>query len=189
MDIAQRAVFSYVYELPFGKGKQFFGDAPRGVNMLITGWQVNGITTLQSGTPVLVGALSNNTNIYTNAQRLNSTGESARLTGGSTDRRIAQWFDTSVFSQPAAYTLGNISRTLPDTRVPGISATDLSIFKNTFFGPEGRLNLQYRLEMFNAFNTPQWGRPGAQFGTGSFGVISGTAISPRQIQMALKLVW
>jgi hypothetical protein len=94
-----------------------------------------------------------------------------------------------VFSQPAAYTFGNTSRTLPDVRVPGTNNTDLSVFKNTFFGPEGRLNLQYRLEMFNAFNTPQFARPGPQLGTGSFGVISSTAVAPRQIQMALKLIW
>jgi hypothetical protein len=189
MDVAQRAVFSYVYELPFGKGKKFGAAAPRGVNLVITGWQVNGITTFQSGTPMLIGALSNNTNAYTSGQRVNNNGRSARLTGGTTDERLARWFDTSVFSQPPAYTFGNTSRTLPDVRVPGINTTDLSVFKNTFFGPEGKLNLQYRLEMFNAFNTPQWGRPGPQFGTGNFGVISGTAISPRQIQMALKLLW
>jgi hypothetical protein len=96
-----------------------------------------------------------------------------------------------VFSQPAAYTVGNVARTLPDVRVPGIYSTDLSIFKNTFFGPENRLNLQYRAEMFNAFNTPQWGRPGAQLGASNFGVISGygSGLGPRQIQMALKLVW
>jgi hypothetical protein len=94
-----------------------------------------------------------------------------------------------VFSQPPAYTFGNTSRTLPDVRGPGQRNTDLSFFKNTYFGAENKLNLQYRLEMFNAFNTPQFATPGAQFGSGSFGVISSTAISPRQIQMALKLIW
>jgi hypothetical protein len=189
MDVAQRAVFSYLYEFPFGKGKRFFAGAPRGVNLMISGWQVNGITTLQSGTPILVGAQANNTNIYTNAQRVNNNGTSARLTGGTMSDRIAKWFDTSVFSQPAPYTFGNTSRTLPDVRGPGQRNTDLSLFKNTYFGPENKLNLQYRLEMFNAFNTTQLGTPGAQFGSGSFGVISGTAIGPRTIQMALKMIW
>jgi hypothetical protein len=188
MDVAQRGVFSYVYELPFGRGKKFFAEAPRGVNLLITGWQVNGITTFQSGNPMIIGAQTNNTYIYS-GQRVNNNGRSAKITGGTTDQRLAQWFDTSVFSQPAAYTFGNTSRTLPDVRVPGQRNTDLSIFKNTFLGPENRLNLQYRVEMFNAFNTTQFGRPGPGLGYGSFGVISGTAIGPRQIQMALKLIW
>jgi hypothetical protein len=118
---------------------------------------------------------------------LNNNGHSAKITGGSTDSRINQWFDTSVFSQPAAYTFGTAGRTLPDVRVPGLNTTDLSIFKT--FRLLERLNLQYRVEMFNAFNTTQFGRPGPGFGYGSFGVISSTAVSPRQIQMALKTVW
>jgi hypothetical protein len=189
MDIAQRAVFSYLYEFPFGKGQRLFADCPKGLNLLVSGWQVNGITTFQSGTPQLIGPQANNTNIYTSAQRVNNNGQSARLTGGSTQDRIAKWFDTSVFSQPAAYTFGTTSRTLPNVRVPGQNFTDLSFFKNTYFGPEERLNLQYRLEMFNAFNTPQFSSPGQQFGSGSFGVISSTAVGPRNIQMALKLIW
>jgi hypothetical protein len=188
MDVAQRFVVSYIYELPFGQGKRFLADAPPVVKQLVSGWQINGITTLQSGVPMIVAALSNNTFIYTTSQRLNNNGRSARITGGTTDERLARWFDTSVFSQPASYTLGNVSRTLPDVRVPGQRNTDLSIFKNTYFA-ENKFNLQYRVEMFNAFNTPQFGRPGPGFGYGNFGVISSTAVSPRQIQMALKLIW
>jgi hypothetical protein len=118
-----------------------------------------------------------------------NNGESARITGGSTDSRLSQWFDTSVFSQPPSFTFGATGRALPDVRNPGLRNTDLSIFKNTYFGPDGRLNLQYRLEMFNAFNTPQFAAPGASLNTAAFGVISGTAVAPRQIQMALKLLW
>jgi hypothetical protein len=187
MDVAQRAVFSYIYELPFGKGQKFLAGAPPVISQFVSGWQVNGITTFQSGQPMIVAALSNNTYIYS-GQRLNNNGQSARITGGTTDSRLAQWFNTSVFSQPAAYTFGNVSRTLPDVRVPGQRNTDLSIFKNTYFA-ENKLNLQYRIEMFNAFNTTQFGRPGPGFGYGSFGVISSTAVGPRQIQMALKLIW
>ncbi len=77
---------------------------------------------------------------------------------------------------------------MPDLRNPGNRITDLSFFKNNYFGPEGRVNLQYRLEMFGALNTPQFGAPGNTLGTGSFGVISNSGGS-RQIQMALKLLW
>jgi len=186
-DVAQRAVISYVYELPFGKGKRFLNSMPRGMNMAVSGWQVNGITTLQSGTPVLIGVSQNNTFIYTRSQRANNTG-SARLSGGTTDERLLRWFDTSVFSQPASFTFGQTSRSLPDVRNPGNRLTDLSIFKNTYFGPENRFNLQYRLEMFSAFNTPQFSGPGATHGTAAFGVIGGAG-GARQIQMALKLLW
>jgi len=188
MDVAQRAVISYVYELPFGKGKKFLSALPRGANMIVTGWQVNGITTFQSGTPIFILAASNNTNIYTQSQRPNATG-SAKLSSGTKDARMNRWFDTSVFSQPAAYTFGTLSRTLPDVRNPGQRNTDLSAFKNTYFGSEQRVNLQYRCEMFNVFNTTQFGSPGNTVLSGNFGIISSTAVAPRNIQMALKLIW
>jgi hypothetical protein len=60
----------------------------------------------------------------------------------------------------------------------------MSFFKNNRFGPEGRLNLQFRMELFNTFNTPRFGGPGTTVGTANFGLISSTAASPRQIQMA-----
>ena len=77
---------------------------------------------------------------------------------------------------------------MPDVRNPGIHTHDLSFFKNTFFGPDGRLNLQYRLEMFSAFNKPLFGGPNTLVGSPTFGTIS-SASGSRQIQMALKLLW
>jgi len=186
MDIAQRAVFSYVYELPFGKGKRFLAALPVAADRIVSGWQINGITTFQSGTPLILFPASNNS--YVGGQRPNNDGRKARITGGTKDSRIARWFNTSVFSQPPAYTFGNTGRTLPDTRNPGVRGTDLSVFKNNYIGPERRLNLQYRLEMFSAFNTPQLSGPGTTVGSSSFGVISGAG-GARQIQMALKLNW
>jgi hypothetical protein len=188
-DVPQRLVISYIYELPLGKGKRFLGSLPAGANLLVSGWQLNGISTFQSGTPLIVNTVLNNTGIYTPGQRPLNNGKSAKISGGSTDSRLARWFDTSVFSQPPAFTFGNLGRALPDMRTPGQRNTDLSIFKNTYFGPDGRLNLQYRLEMFNAFNTPQFAAPGTTINTGNFGVISGVAVAPRQIQMALKFIW
>ena len=141
-----------------------------------------------SGLPLIIYAASNNTNIGTASQRPLTNGTSARITGGTKDQRLLQWFDITTFSQPPAFTFGNVSRTLPDVRAPGTNITDLSIFKNTYFGPEQRLNLQYRIEMFAAFNTPQWGTPGTTVNSGSIGVIS-SASGSRVIQMALKLLW
>lgn len=188
-DVAQRLVMSYVFELPFGRGKRVLGNMPGLANVLISGWQVNGISTFQSGTPLIIGVSQNNTGIFTRSQRPDDNGQPARLTGGTTDERLQRWFDTSVFSQPASFTFGATGRTLPNARNPGLRNTDLSIFKNTYIRPERRLNLQYRLELFNAFNTPQFANPGTTVGTANFGVISAVAVPPRQIQMAIKLIW
>lgn len=188
-DVAQRLAISYLYELPFGRGKRFGASLPRALDVIASGWQVNGISTFQSGTPLIIGVSQNNTGIYTRSQRPNDTGQPAGITGGTVDERTRRWFDTSVFSQPPSFTFGTTGRTLPNARNPGVRNTDLSIFKNTYFGPDRRFNAQYRLEMFNAFNTPQFAPPGTVVGTANFGVISGVAVGPRQIQMALKLLW
>ncbi len=188
MDVAQRAVLSFVYELPFGRGKRFASGASGVLNTIITGWQANGILTFASGTPIFIKGVPNNTGIFS-GQRANNNGRSAKITGGTTDERIQEWFDTSVFSLPEPYTFGNVGRTLPDVRNPGTQNVDLSFFKNTYVGPEGRLNVQFRVEMFNAFNTPQFGTPNNNIRSGGFGKITRLAAQPRQIQLALKLIW
>ena len=184
-DVAQRLVFSYVYELPFGKGKKLFGGAPSLVNHLIGGWQINGITTYQSGTPLIITQSQNNAGIFSPGQRPNWTGESARIEGGSTNDRIARWFDISQFTAAPSFSFGSTPRTMPDVRNPGTKLWDISFFKNNYF--REKYNMQFRVEMFSAFNTPQFGAPGAQVGSSNFGVIGGAG-GARQIQLALKLI-
>jgi hypothetical protein len=189
-DVAQRAVISYVYELPLGKGKPLLNSLPRGLNMIATGWQVNGITTFQTGLPIIISGASNNTNIFTASNRALNNGTSAFIdhSGQTTDQRMAKWFDPSVFSNPASFTFGNVSRTLPDVRAPGTNSTDLSAFKNNYFGPENRFNLQFRAEAFSAFNHFNLGGPSANITSGTFGVINGGS-GTRNVQLALKLLW
>jgi hypothetical protein len=185
-DVAQRLVLSYVWELPFGKGRRLLNKLPAVANGFLGGWQVNGITAFQSGLPLIIRPAYNNTYIGT-GERPNTNGQSARITGGTVDERIALWFDTSTFSQPADYTLGNVSRTI-NVRAPGRKTTDLSLFKDFMLLPEQRMKLQFRAEAFGVFNTPQWGTPGTTVASGTFGKIS-SASGQRQMQLALKLVW
>ena len=69
----------------------------------------------------------------------------------------------------------------------GISNFDFVLFKNTAFGPEQKLGLEFRTEVFNLFNKPQFGPPGQTFGTAQFGVISSQVNNPRLIQFSLRL--
>ena len=85
----------------------------------------------------------------------------------------------------ANYTYGNLSRTLPDVRAPGIRTIDFSLFKS--FTRTERVRLQYRAEAFNLTNSPLFGPPNAAFGGPSFGAIANRVNAPRQIQMALRL--
>lgn len=187
-DISQRFVASFVYEIPLGRNQALLSGMPKALNFVVSGWQANGIVTMQTGTPIFITGTPNQTGIFS-GQRANNNGRTANITGGTRDQRLNKWFDTSVFSVPAAYTFGNVGRTLPDVRNPGVRSTDLSLFKNTYLARERQWNVQYRLEMFNAFNTPRFGGPGNGILASNFGVIGSSAGAPRQIQMALKLIW
>ncbi len=184
-DVPQRFVFSANYDLPFGRGRKMLNSIHPAVDAFIGGWQMNGILTFQKGTPVLITQNVNNTGLGSAGQRPNNNGTSGKKEGGSVDSRIAQWFDTSVFSFAQAFRFGNVSRTSPDIRNPGLRTLDFSLFKN--FRIMERTTLQFRAEAFNATNTLNLGAPNAQLGSGSTGIISGTAVGPRQIQLALRL--
>ena len=74
-DIAQRFVIGYVYELPFGKGRLVGNGWNRPVNLLLGGWQVNGITTFQSGTPLGITA-NNVAGLFNPTGRASNNGKS-----------------------------------------------------------------------------------------------------------------
>lgn len=184
-DIAQRGVVSLVYELPFGKGRKFGANVNGIANAIIGGWQLNTITTMQSGVPLTISGASN-----FRASRPNSTGTSAKLDNPNEYR----WFDTTQFVNPPNFTLGNVSRTLPDVRAPGIFNMDLSAIKDTRLAE--RLRLQFRAEAFNWLNNVNLGLPNMGFSAGPDGrnqsAAFGTIVSARDariVQLGLKLIF
>jgi len=183
--IPHRFVFSGVYELPFGKGRRYLSGSNPVSQILLGGWQVNGILTLQSGSPLSIGA-TNNIGLYTMAARANNNGRSGKKSGDIRDRFNA-YFDQSVFAQPAPFTFGNLGTRVPDILSPGVNNLDLSLFK--VFPLSERFNLQFRAEAFNAFNRVQFGGPNTTVTSGSFGFVTSQANSPRQMQFGLKLVF
>ena len=121
---------------------------------------------------------------------INSTGVSAHLDNGTSDR----WFDTAQFVNPPNFTYGNVGRTLPDVRNPGILNFDISVIKDTTITE--RLKMQFRGEAFNFVNHRNLGSPNVGFSAGAnglnnsstFGVIT-TARDPRIMQFGLKLMF
>ncbi len=187
-DTPHRFVLSYTIDLPFGKRQRYLNSG--GVaGWLAGGWQFSGIYTAQKGTPILLTTSVNSMQAaYVTFARPNNNGQSAALPGDA-HARLNQWFNTSVFSAPPAFTYGTTGRTLPDVRDDGINSLDGGFFKNNRFGHDGRFNLQFRAELFNIFNHVRFADPGLVFGTAQFGVISAQSNSPRQIQLALKLLF
>jgi hypothetical protein len=196
-DVPQRLVFSYSLEIPLGKGRRLLNNGGP-LDRIVGGWQVTGVYTAQSGTPVAVGTFTNLlggyndvTDVYgsySSNSRPNNNGQSAKLTGPAQDR-INKWFDTGVFSIPAPYTYGTAGRTLPDTRWHGTNNLDFGLFKNNRFGQEGQFNLQFRAEFFNIMNRVKFGVAGIRADDATFGIIGSQANAPRVTQLALKLTF
>ncbi|MEO8028663.1 MAG: hypothetical protein ABI823_19430, partial [Bryobacteraceae bacterium] len=184
-DVSRRLVLSYVWELPFGKGRALGKTWARPVDWILGGWQLNGIATFETGKPLTLVS-SNPSQSGNSTERPDNNGQSAKLEG-SVESRLNRYFDTSVFSVPKAFTFGNAPRTLPDVRTPGTHSLDASIFKSFRF-LESR-QVQLRGELFNATNTPLFGPPNGAVNSRLFGTISSQANSPRQVQIALKILF
>jgi hypothetical protein len=181
----QRFVASYVYELPIGRGRALLGGAGGFENLLVGGWQVNGITTVQSGRPFMIQNSFDQSNSSSPTPRPNSTGLNASLP--SDQRTVQAWFNTSAFVLPAGYAFGNVGR---DTGTgPGQINFDFAAFKNFSVDAEGKRRLQFRVELYNILNHPQFAPPNRIFGTPQFGTISAVVNDQRDIQMGLKFIW
>jgi len=185
-NVSYQLVSSFVYELPFGHGKPYLNSTGTALGALLGGWQVGGLENWATGTPIVLASVDNGStasSIFTFGQRPAWSGKSAKVSNPSR----SQWFDTSVFSKPAPFTIGNAPRTLSDVHIPNSQSFDFSLIKNNRFGE--RFNTQIRLEMFNALNHPVLGSPDANVNDGTFGTISGYSNTERHIQLAAKFIF
>ena len=183
-DTPQTLVLSYIYELPFGPGKPF-GSQGGAVGKIIGGWQINGNTTFQSGPPLMING-GNGSGSFAGTQRPNWSGADASLSG-PISQRLLKFFDTSAFSFNLPFTFGNAPRMMPNLRGPGVRNFDISVFKNTQITE--KIKLQIRAEAFNAFNRVQFAIPNTSINSTAFGVISGQQNIPRNIQLAMRLLF
>ena len=180
-DIKHLWTTSWIYELPFGKGKRFASGWNPLADRLISGWQIAGILFFRSGLPFTVSQQTG----------LLSTGTGNRpdriASGTLDDPTPDRWFDLTAFRPTSdnTGTYGNAGRDI--LRSPGQAQADLSLVKNTRF--RDRFEHQLKFEFFNAFNHPQFAGPGSTIGTATAGVISSLLYNTpmRQIQIAMKL--
>src|SRR5688572_1281500 len=182
-DIPHRFVASYLYDVPFLK------DSTQPIlKHVVAGWQVSGVTTLQSGTPINVTIGNDQANIgISGVQRPNLTGGVPSLNcvpNPASPPQLMNCFDTAAFALPAQFTFGNAPRNV--LRGPKSLISDLSLMKNVLLG--GGATFQIRVEMFNVFNTVNWGNPNAVFNSANFGRVT-SAGSMRQVQIGGKLLF
>jgi hypothetical protein len=196
-DIPQLFIASFVYQLPVGKGRDWMKNASYPVELLLGGWQVSGIVDIQSGVPLAVSdGTANNGGLnggWTNrANYSSSCGSHAPIVNKNNTLSTTlgiQWFDVACFSDHTSnYVLGT---SVPgNVWGPGIVNFDLSMSKAVRI--KEKVTMQVRGDFFNAMNTPHFSNPGTTCCTaqsGSFGVITGTATPPRQIQLGLHFTF
>lgn len=188
-DVPQRLVVSYVVDLPVGHGQKLLSGTTGVADKLVSGWGLDGITTFQSGFPLKLSTSQNLTNSFGGGSRPNVVPGCSQKVSGSAESRLNNWFNTACFAQPAAFTFGDEPRVDPHLRMEGEDNFDLSLFKNTNFGPSEKLGVQFRAEFFNLFNRPQFGPPGTTVGTSQFGVVSSQVNNARLVQFALKFLF
>jgi hypothetical protein len=184
-DIPHVLQFSYVYQLPFGKGKQFGSSWNGWIDSVLGGWQTNGLWRFDDGMPLALSVSTSQALPTYGSQRPNLVGPLTRNDGANW---LNQYFANPQNAvTPAPFTVGNAPKDIATARAPGTATTALSLFKQfPTHIREGSL-LEFRAEAFNALNHPQFSPPNLTVGSSAFGKVTGQANSPRQMQLALKL--
>jgi hypothetical protein len=189
-DIPQRFIGNISYPLPFGKGRLIGSDMPGWANEIAGGWILNSIVSVQSGYPL--GLTQTGGQPFSGSRPTYVPGQYP-LTSGSTHQRLGGKGETQGYFNPAAFQLsqsfqlGDVPRSAGNLRSPLTFQDDLSAVKN--FGIYEHLTGEFRLEAFNFLNKVQFGLPGTTYGSSTFGIISSQENLPRNVQVALKLLF
>jgi hypothetical protein len=173
-----------LYELPWGPGKRWLTDGMLG--RVIGGWQLSGVFVAQSGTPLNIGG---------NGTLLNTPGNSAFVILNGEQKVLGglgpglQYFDTAVYSLPAAGVQGNMARnTGPEG--PGFWNLDGSLFKRFQIGTSRFA--EFRVDAYNVTNSVRWGNPSTGYSNAvgnTFGQITGTTGGQRSIRFGGRVVF
>jgi hypothetical protein len=200
----QRFVLSYLYQLPGPTSS--VGLKGRALK----GWSVSGVTTFQAGLPLTLASIVG-TNVYgqtyDTAELAPGCKTSALVMPGSVTGKLNNYFNTNCIDRanltqplsptnPAVWPIigsdgvgtdfGNTKAGI--ARGPDQRNFDVAIMKSTPILKE-RVQTEFRGELFNAFNTPQFANPNTDVTSPSFGAISSTSVSARIVQFALKFIF
>jgi hypothetical protein len=183
-DVPQRFVLSYLYELPFGKGKAHLSSGL--LSRVVGNWQISGITVIQSGTPLRIAGPDTTglPDFSLNVGRGNRLCNPVLSTPTTN-----QYFNTACFAAAPPFTMPTDSITEPNLRDYGRKNFDVSFLRNQPIGE--RYKVQFRAEFFNIFNHPVLSLgtgSSVTIGTPQFGqVLSGS--SPRTVQLGVRLLF
>jgi hypothetical protein len=189
-DRTHRFILSETWEIPSpptGLQREFLG-----------GWELAAIVTIQSGSALTIADTNANNVFGISEDRAELTGNCTKnqlVTSGSIASKLNNYFNVSCFATPPVIgadgegtAFGNSATGIVNG--PGQANVDLSLSKNIpIKWPSAGTTLQFRTELYNALNHPQFANPDTNFTSPTFGVITSTVVNPRVIQLALKLAF
>ncbi len=177
---SHRVTLNGVYDLPFGKGRQFLASASGVLNGVVGGWQADSIFQAQTGPP---GTLTMNTA----TSNTGTTQYPNRICDGNSGapHTVHMWFQTSCYVAPPIYTFGNAGRNV--MIAPGYWSWDFGAHKD--FRLTERVGLTFRAEFFNLLNKANFAYPSTSIGSAAAGTITSILGNARQIQFALRMHW
>jgi len=165
---------------------------------LLGGWILSSIVTIQSGNALTI-ADTNSNNVYgisqDRAQLSGACSQGQLVNRGSVESKLNHYFNASCFATPPVISTDGIGTAFGNSTTgivdgPGQANLDLAISKNiTVNWPHEKSSLEFRGELYNALNHPQFADPDTNFTSPTFGVIAGTAVSPRVGQLALRFAF
>jgi hypothetical protein len=180
LNTPQMLVVSYVYELPFYRNQRNL------VGQLLGGWEVSGITTIQSGQSTSVTQGSDPFGAFPNGLGMLSPGTTVQIRADQIGdqhgpKTAAEFFNTAAFAAAA----GHFGTSRPGAVLgPGIQVWDMSLIKNFKFAE--RVGLQLRLETFNTFNHGNPSGIDTNVGDSNFGAVTSWH-DPRNVQIGAKI--
>jgi Carboxypeptidase regulatory-like domain len=189
-DVPSVFQWSYLYDLPIGRGRHFFNKMPAALNAVVGGWKTNGVWRVASGRPLTFFTYDGTPIPTYGAQRPNIVAKPLRSHGKDSTWINGYFANPEALALPPVYTLGNAPRATGLVRTPLAFNSNLSIEKDFSLGMvhEG-MKFELRLEAQNALNHPVFGTPNTYVDDPNFGVISYTSNAPRQVQLGIKLVY
>ncbi len=194
-DARNNLTFNSNIELPFGKGRKFLSGSGKAVDMILGGWNLGYVMQARTGFPITLSTIGQSQQGPRGTQRPNRLRPSTIA-----DQTISRWFGTGnvyecaqgtndgtcAYQRPALGTFGNSS--IATERAPGYFNVDVSVGKS-FAIREGH-SVQFRAEMFNFANMTMFSPPARDLSApATFGLISGQANNPRNIQLGLKYIF
>jgi len=183
----------FVYQLPFGKGHKLAAGS-RVVSAILGNWQLSGLVTYTSGSPLTIGGTCTSGGIlgtcYPNYNPAFSGDIWINGDFGSGGKSVTStpYLDKTAFVDPPAYTAGNIARSAPyGLFAPHNASVDVSVRRE--FGLYERLKLSFQADAFNVNNAVHFGAPGTNIDAANFGTVSSMANQPRKLQFSGRVTF